>query len=176
MIFFSRSGKKHATCMGVGTGEPPAESRSAPHLALGRAGEEAARNFLVERGFFPVAVNWRPQGRERGLELDIIGDWDDVLVFVEVKSRRVLTPEWSGSSFEPDRNAAMSSFTPAKQRRMMRAARHFLSDGELWERNCRFDLVCVTFFPNGLRRVEHHVHVIDFDESLGSGNAAWQPW
>lgn len=151
-------------------------SGEAPHLELGRAGEEEARSFLAGRGFAPRAVNWRPEGRAKGLELDLVGEWDGTLVFVEVKTRKAASSGHEEISFESGQKDALSSFTPGKRRRMVRAARYFLAASGLWDRPCRFDLVCVTFFPDGTRRVEHHIHVIEFDASVGGGDTAWQPW
>ncbi len=58
---------------------------SAPHLRVGRQGEEDAYFWLRCRGYTIVARNWRTP-RRRG-EIDLIG-WDDgVLCFIEVKTR-----------------------------------------------------------------------------------------
>lgn len=51
---------------------------------LGRAGEDRASAHLVEHGYRLIARNWRC----RTGELDIVAERDDLLVFVEVKTRR----------------------------------------------------------------------------------------
>jgi putative endonuclease len=57
----------------------------APHRLTGRRGEEAAYFYLRTQGYIMVARNFRSP-RCRG-EIDLIG-WDqDVLCFVEVKTR-----------------------------------------------------------------------------------------
>ena len=77
---------------------------------------------IVERNF-----------RTRGGEIDIVARKGDVLVFVEVRSREVLdfgTPE--------------ESVTPAKRRRIVGAARRYLSKvpPSSW-REARFDVIAI---------------------------------
>jgi putative endonuclease len=62
----------------------PAE-KIAPHHRTGRRGEEAAYFHLRKLGYTMVARNFRT-ARCRG-EIDLIGWEDDVLCFVEVKTR-----------------------------------------------------------------------------------------
>ncbi len=58
--------------------------KSMSNKELGRIGEEMAVAFLRNKGLKIVALNWRYQH----LEVDIIAKDGDVLVFVEVKTRR----------------------------------------------------------------------------------------
>ena len=60
----------------------------APSALLGREGEEAAYWHLRDQGFVMVERNYRPQGLHG--EIDLIGWEDDVLCFVEVKTRTTL--------------------------------------------------------------------------------------
>ena len=60
----------------------------APHRSTGRRGEEAAYFHLRKLGYTMVARNFRSP-RCRG-EIDLIGWEDDVLCFVEVKTRTTL--------------------------------------------------------------------------------------
>lgn len=62
---------------------PP--EKIAPHHRIGRRGEEAAYFHLRKIGYIMVARNFRSP-RCRG-EIDLIGWDDDVLCFVEVKTR-----------------------------------------------------------------------------------------
>ena len=61
------------------------DSKIAAHYRTGRRGEEAAYFYLRELGYTMVARNFRSP-RCRG-EIDLIGWHDDVLCFVEVKTR-----------------------------------------------------------------------------------------
>jgi putative endonuclease len=62
---------------------PP--EKIAPHHRIGRRGEEAAYFHLRRLGYTMVARNFRSP-RCRG-EIDLIGWQDDVLCFIEVKTR-----------------------------------------------------------------------------------------
>lgn len=54
-----------------------------PHL-LGKAGEDAAADYLEEKGYTILDRNWR----KNRLELDIIATKGDIITFVEVKTRK----------------------------------------------------------------------------------------
>ena len=56
----------------------------AEHIDLGNQGEDIAKNLLLKKGYEILECNWR-NGRA---EIDIIAKDKDVLVFVEVKTRR----------------------------------------------------------------------------------------
>lgn len=59
---------------------------SAPqHLRTGRRGEDDAYLYLRKQGYIVVARNWRSP-RQKG-EVDLIAWEDDVLCFIEVKTR-----------------------------------------------------------------------------------------
>lgn len=146
------------------------QSKPAAHIATGSSGEEKALRFLLDRGFRLTARNWRPEGKARNLELDLIGDWEKCLVFVEVKTRRAPALDASEGP------AGLANFTPAKQRSMVRAARAYLAQNGLWDKACRFDLVCITLLPGQEPRVDHYRDVIELGQTLDSGDAAWQPW
>ncbi|HYC00692.1 MAG TPA: YraN family protein [Candidatus Limnocylindrales bacterium] len=107
----------------AGDASPP--PRTNPRRALGIAGEEAAAAFLQRRGYRIVARNVRsPLG-----ELDIVAIDGEVVVFVEVKTRR--------------NGGALEAVDPRKQRRLTRLARAFLV-GAGWSRcRARFDVVAV---------------------------------
>lgn len=126
----------------------------------GQRGEEAAAGHLVRKGCRIIERNWR-QG---GLELDIICMDGDTIVFVEVKTRaaRGLT-------------APHEALTAEKRRRLIRAARAWLAATNNWHSPCRFDLVCVTH-TDKTSTLEHIANAFDLTETLGGGNAAWQPW
>ena len=96
---------------------------------VGRQAEDAALALLRRAGLTLVARNFRTPGRGGG-EIDLImRERDGTLVFVEVRQR--------GAGRH---GGAAASIVPAKQRRIVLAARHFLMRmGALPP--CRFDAV-----------------------------------
>lgn len=63
------------------------------HNEIGRLGEDATCTYLINRGYTIVARNWRLGN----IEIDIIAENKEYIVFVEVKTRTTLyadtTPE-----------------------------------------------------------------------------------
>ena len=117
---------------------------------LGTAGEQLARRRLEAAGLQFVTGNWRCHAGE----LDLVMRDGDVLVFVEVKTRR-------GERL----GAAEESVTATKARRLLRAAQEFLAQRpDLASLFWRVDLVAVTLAPSGaVDRVSHLVNVIQAD-------------
>jgi putative endonuclease len=116
---------------------------------LGAAGERHARRHLERCGYQFVAANWRC----RAGELDLIMRDGDVLVFVEVKTRR-------GEQL----GAAEESVTPAQSLRLISAAQSYLAErSDLADSFWRVDLVAITLEPSG--SVARLTHVIDAVQS-----------
>ena len=124
-----------------------------PEARLGRNGEEAAYWHLRDQGFTMVEKNYRPDGL-RG-EIDLIG-WDgDVLVFVEVKTRRsagVMTPEAA-----VDRD---------KQRNMIAAAQQYRRHANLLGSPYRFDVFSVTVQSNETARASSKMKLEHFRDAF----------
>jgi putative endonuclease len=97
--------------------------------AQGDATEERACRHLDRSGFTIVERNYRAKGGE----IDIVARKGDVLVFVEVRSLEV-----------PDFGTPEESVTPAKRRRIVVAARRYLSKvpPSSW-REARFDVIAI---------------------------------
>ena len=97
----------------------------------GDAAEMQALHHLQDQGLQLVQRNYRTPGRGGG-EIDLImQDSAGTLVFVEVRQRA-----------QADHGGALASVTWAKQRRIVFAARCFLSRFSNWP-PCRFDVVAV---------------------------------
>ncbi|MCP4572577.1 MAG: YraN family protein [bacterium] len=101
----------------------------------GRAGEEVAAAFLAACGYRIVERRWRMPGGE----LDLVTRRDGWLVFVEVKTRG------------PRATAVETAWVGHRQRRTLRrAARSWLAaHPEVRYRNCRFDVVAVSWRGDG---------------------------
>jgi putative endonuclease len=110
--------------------------------ATGRSAEDLAVSLLEGRGYRIVARNWRrPEG-----EIDVVADDGGVCVFVEVRSR---TGEEFGHPLE--------SVDARKRARIVRAARLYLDAEPTKAAGFRFDVVGVTFHPDGSEPEVLHV-------------------
>ncbi len=94
---------------------------------VGQAAEAHAEAFLKTQGLTLVARNWRC----RFGEIDLVMQDGAALVFVEVRLR-------SRSDF----GGAAASVTPAKQKKLLAAARQYLSALKTLP-PCRFDVVAL---------------------------------
>ncbi|MDO9286144.1 MAG: YraN family protein [Aquabacterium sp.] len=102
--------------------------------AVGDSGEDRALAYLQHQGLRLVQRNYRLAGgpRQRAGEIDLIlRAPDGTLVFVEVRSRR-----------ETSHGGAAGSVSAAKQRRIVRAAQHYLMALAVLP-PCRFDVVAI---------------------------------
>ena len=112
---------------------------------LGDAGEGAAAEMLRSRGYRIVARNHRCR---RG-EVDLIAEKGELLVFVEVRTRA--TQAFGGPE---------ETVSPAKQRRVLAAARDFLARWRGPERGARFDVVAIIDAPGG-PKLQHFENAFD---------------
>lgn len=93
----------------------------------GHALEQRAADYLAAHGLQPITANYHC----RAGEIDLIMRDREFIVFVEVRFRR--------SSL---RGSPLESVTAAKQRKLIRCARHYLMTQWLHESvPCRFDVV-----------------------------------
>ncbi|WP_062076505.1 YraN family protein [Demequina globuliformis] len=107
---------------------------------VGRIGEDAAYEWMVDRGWRVLARNWRC---EHG-EIDLVGVEDDTLVIAEVKARR------SGATGLPQ-----EAVTPRKLARLRRLAGAWLgASGRHWSQ-VRIDVFAVRVGPDASVNVEH---------------------
>ncbi|HVU53373.1 MAG TPA: YraN family protein, partial [Polyangia bacterium] len=108
--------------------------RIAARPGLGRHAEDLAAAELERAGLRVVARNWRrPEG-----ELDIVADDGGTCVFVEVRSR-------TGTEL----GHALETITAQKRARVIRSARLYLAEVPTAAAGFRFDVVAVTFDPEG---------------------------
>ena len=102
----------------------------AKHHQTGKSGELIARRWLQERGFDICHCNWR-HGYD---EIDIIAQRNEVLHFVEVKTRRSLRF-----------GAPEMAVTPEKLKRWLRAIDAYLALHPEWTK-IQLDICCVQLF------------------------------
>ncbi len=99
----------------------------AEHNLLGKEGELLALNFLKKKKYTILECNWRHQKAE----IDIIAEFDNYLVEIEVKTR-------SSEAFESPKEAV----TVSKQKRIIKAADAFIQERNL-DLECRFDIISI---------------------------------
>lgn len=133
---------------------------STRHLSFGARGEEVAAAYLRRKQGTILERNYRCKVGE----IDIICEFGQEILFVEVKTRRI------GGMGLPG-----EAVNRAKQKRLLKAASRYLSLNRLWDRPCRFDLITVVQTPQGLD-VEHFENVIDASDIVGGRHTSWQPW
>ncbi len=110
------------------------------HLRFGTAGERKAAAYLRQLGHRVLARNYTcPYG-----EIDLVTFNDGQYVFVEVKTRT------SDTHQDP-----IEAVGPAKQHRLRRAARHYLSHASASDHASRFDVVTVIWPTHGKPSFEH---------------------
>jgi putative endonuclease len=109
---------------------------------LGQWGEKRAEKLLRGKGLKVLARNVFCKTGELDL---VMVDTDGTLVFVEVKTR-------ADEGFAP----AEAAITPAKKRRMTRAAHYFLACHDLRDRLYRFDVVTIVLGYSGRPEIRHY--------------------
>ena len=111
-----------------------------PRKLFGQEGESAAEQYLRHKGYRVVARNLRSSVGE----LDLVVEDGQVLVFVEVKSRR--TGAFGG---------AIHAIHRRKQAKLIQLAAQYLARHHMKDRLCRFDVVLLQGSDTIATRIEH---------------------
>lgn len=125
--------------------------------ALGRTGENIAASVMRAKGYAVLDQNWR-YGH---LEIDLVCEKENLLVFVEVKAR-------SGALY----GGASHAVTETKKRNLAHAAQAWLQQHDLWDSPCRFDVICITRAGEDFS-LEHYANAFEPGAALDSGDPAW---
>jgi len=112
---------------------------------LGRDGEATARDYLTGIGAEILASNVKLAGGE----IDIIARIGDTIAFIEVKRR-------ASRAF----GAPAEAVTPAKQKRIIRAAMVFCAKRNLMEEKLRFDVI--ELMPGYINHIESAFDTTNF--------------
>ena len=99
----------------------------AKHLETGRQGEELAAEWLQAQGFVIMHRNWK----HSYFELDVVASKDNILHFIEVKTR---TTDTYGHPEE--------GVTAKKLERLMNGAEEFLHQHPEWKR-IQYDILSI---------------------------------
>jgi len=108
------------------------------HNEIGKIGEEIALKFLKKAEYEVLELNWR----FRKLEIDIIAKDGNVLVVIEVKTRK--SDVFGTPDVFVDRK---------KQRFLIKAINEYVNQKQL-ENEIRFDIVSI-LYDNNQEKVEH---------------------
>ena len=105
----------------------------ASHNELGKWGEELARVYLRQKGYVILECDWKSGHRD----LDIIALDGDVVVFVEVRTRR------NRVFAEPE-----ESIDYMKLRNLQSAINHYVKCKHI-DHQIRFDFISIVGVPDG---------------------------
>lgn len=104
----------------------------AQHNQTGNTGESMAAQWLPGKGFCILHQNWR----HSNLEVDIIAEKENVLHFIEVKTRR--TRKFGHPEDNVDKK---------KIQNLIDAAEEYLYQNPQWKR-IQFDILAITMITN----------------------------
>ncbi|MCX6182206.1 MAG: YraN family protein [Bacteroidetes bacterium] len=105
------------------------------HFNLGKQGERIALQYLLNKGYIIHEKNWR-YGK---IEVDLIAEKDERIVFVEVKTR---STDYFGEPEEAvDRD---------KEQQLINGAQIFINKHEL-EEEIRFDIISIILNTDEVR-------------------------
>jgi putative endonuclease len=116
---------------------------------FGDRGERAAARYLRRAGMRIVTRGYDTLWGE----IDLVARDGEIVVFIEVKTRRTGVPA--------------EAVTPEKQRRLTMAALHFLRSHDLLQQRCRFDVVAIVWADD--RRPPRIEHIRGAFEAVGHG-------
>ncbi len=97
---------------------------------IGKQGEQYAIQFLKEKNYAILTTHFIYNHGE----IDIIAKEENEIVFVEVKTRR------SKKFGKPE-----ESVTPKKQELLRRTAEGYITQNNLTNISCRFDVIAISF-------------------------------
>ena len=107
---------------------------------LGESGEEIACKFLEKKGYEIIKRNWHFSHGE----IDIIAKDKDVLVFVEVKTRKNL-------EYGPPELAVPKT----KQKQIKKIAEAYLYINEITNQDCRIDVIAILMLDKNTPQINH---------------------
>ncbi len=121
----------------------PSQSKKPPSRHVrGRRAEAVAADYFFASGFVPLGANVRAGP----LELDLIVEQGDLLVVVEVRSRKRSALETALESVRPKKQAQVQRATAALWRKSIQTRTHL--------QRVRYDVITVSF-EGGRVELEH---------------------
>ena len=114
---------------------------------LGQQGESSAAHFLKSKGYEIIEKNYRCTYGE----IDLIVRDNEIIVFVEVKTR-------SSKAF----GGPAAAVNYRKQNQISKVAQHFLVDKKLGDVDARFDVVSIVAKNGKPLQIEHLTDAFEF--------------
>ena len=111
----------------------------AAHNELGQWGEDLAEEYLRSKGYVIIDRDWHSGHRD----LDIIAEDDDVVVFVEVKTRR------NNLFGEPE-----EAIDFRKRLSLQQTINHYVKANRI-RKEIRFDIIAITGTPATRPTIRH---------------------
>jgi len=111
------------------------------NINTGKTGEDLACNYLEKHGYIIIDRNWRFASKE----LDIVATKNNILVFVEVKTRNY------NSSIE-------DCISDKKNNHLINGANHYINQNNI-ESEVRFDVILV-LINNNKTEIKHYKEAI----------------
>lgn len=93
---------------------------------IGKLGEEIAVNYLIKKGYKIIKRNYK----KRFAEIDIIAVIDNIIVIIEVKTRK--NTEFTKASY---------AVNQIKQNKIKDLTNIFLQEQSIYDYNIRFDII-----------------------------------
>ena len=107
---------------------------------IGKYGEEIAKNFLIKNKFEILEMNYR---YSRIAEIDIVATKNNILHFVEVKTR---SQEFFGSPLE--------AITPNKLKQIYSCAIQYMSNSKKRYKKYQIDAIGIVLDKNEVKKID----------------------
>ena len=108
---------------------------------IGNYGENLSVEFLKRNGYYILSRNFR----NRSGEIDIISRKDDLIIFIEIKSR-----------YNYNHGSPIEAITYSKQKQIIKLCKFYMYINKLIKYNIRFDVIEVFFNKyNNLYSINH---------------------
>ncbi len=120
---------------------PQSTQYMSDHLLLGRKGERVAQQYLEDKGYKVLAANWRFSRAE----IDLVVKKENLLVFVEVKTRSSVSARFG----RPE-----DAVNAHKVKHLGEAAAAYMR-AHNYQWMFRFDIIGVRMNPSGRYTIRH---------------------
>ena len=108
---------------------------------IGNYGEDISYNFLKKQGYYVLSRNFRTKYGE----IDIICKKNDLIIFIEIKSR-----------YNYNHGSPIEAITYSKQMQIIKLCKFYIYTNNLIKYNVRFDVIEVFFnIDNNLHSINH---------------------